>query len=98
MMTNNHQNPFVESFDSEKTLNHLSLEEINGWIKSESCHPVPDGFDENGYHYKIVCEEIESPVIFCENNRAQGTVRRSVDISLWKEFISKVKLLGAPKA
>lgn len=90
-MTNNNEAPFVENFNSEKALNHLSLEEINGWMKSEFCHPVPDGVDENGYHYKIVCDDVESPVIFCENNRVEGTVRRSVDLNLWKEFISKVK-------
>jgi hypothetical protein len=83
----------VENLDSEKASNHLSLEEINTWMKSESCHPVPDGFDVDGYHYKIVCEEIESPVIYCEHNRPEGTVRRSVDKTLWREFISKVKSL-----
>lgn len=93
-MTNNDLDPFIENFDSEKTLNHLSLEEINTWVKSENCHPVPDGFDANGYHYKIVCEKIESPVIFCENNRIEGTVRRSVDLTRWREFVSKVKSLN----
>lgn len=89
-MTNIYSEPFVENFDAEKVLNHLSLEEINSWVKKESCHPVPDGVDANGYHYKIVCGEVESPVIFCENNVAEGTVRRSVDLTLWKEFINKV--------
>lgn len=88
-MTNT--NPYIENFDSEKALNHLSLEEINTWMKSENCHPVPDGSDADGYHYKIVCEKIESPVIFCENNQAEGTVRRSVDVNLWREFIDKVR-------
>lgn len=90
-MINIYSEPLVENYESEKVLNHLSLEEINNWVKSESCHPVPDGVDENGYHYKIVCGEVESPVIFCENNRAEGVVRRSVDLNLWKEFIHKVE-------
>lgn len=94
-MTNHYSEPFVENFDSENSLNHLSLDEIDKWVKNESCHPVPDGFDENGYHYKIVCDEVESPVIFCENNRAEGTVKRSVDLNLWKEFISRVKSVGS---
>lgn len=96
-MANTKLDPFIENFDSVKTLNHLSLEEIDTWMKSESCHPVPDGFDENGYHYKIVCEEVESPVIFCENNRTEGIVRRSVDLVLWKKFINRVKSLENAK-
>jgi hypothetical protein len=93
-MTNTYHDAFTENFDSEKTLNHLSLEEINTWVKTEICHPVPDGLDANGYHYKIVCEEVVSPVIFCENDRTAGTVRRSVDLVLWREFIDKVKSLN----
>lgn len=79
--------PYVEHFDTEKTLNHSSLEKINDWVKSENCHPVPDGFDAAGYHYKIVREEVESPVIICENNRSEGTVRRSL-IWLFGENLS----------
>ncbi len=88
----------VHHFDSGKTLNHISLAEIDKWVKTETCFPVPDGVDADGYHYKIVCEEIESPVIFCENNHAEGTVRRQVDAKLWKDFIIKVQSLNTANA
>ncbi len=88
----------VENFDAEKSLNHISLAEIDKWVKDEFCHPVPDGIDSDGYHYKIVCEDIESPVIFCQNNRAEGTVRRSVNLKRWKEFVHKVKSLTKSNA
>lgn len=80
----------VES-DYEKVLGHLSLNEIDEWIKDDFCVPVPINSDPNNYHYKLVCPDIESPKVRCEHNRDEGTVRRSVDKKEWEDFIEKVR-------
>jgi hypothetical protein len=60
----------------------LPFDDNGRLLKDEHCHLVPGGADANGYHYKIVCNDIESPVITYRKYAAEGMSRRSVDINL----------------